>query len=159
MPFVPDTRPLTQEEVNGLRVNMVMPTVILAVIALVVAGMTIAIVVPMWDRPFIPWFAGGAALLLVAVGAAVGLHVRNNAGDLRDGVAQVRTGRVLSKRRTTGDAPYTFYVTVDGVGEVIVWGADWDRMAEHESYTIAFSPRTRRVWSVDCPAKLEHSST
>ena len=154
MPFVPATRPLTQEEINGLRINTVMPTVMLAVIALVAVGLTAAIVVPMWDRPFIPWFAAGAALLLVGVAAAVGLHVRNNAGDLRDGVAQVRTGRVVSTRRTKGDAPYTFYVTVDGVGEVIVWGADWDRMTEHESYTIAFSPRTRLVWSVDDTAKL-----
>ena len=94
------------------------------------------------------WFASAALLLLLTTAVFVWLHVRNNAGDLRDGVAQVRTGRLTSKRRTKGDAPYTFYATIDGVGEVIVWGADWEKMTEQQSYTIAFSPRTRRVWTV-----------
>jgi hypothetical protein len=150
VPFTPQVaaRPLTPEEINGLRVNMVMPVVIMAGVALVVIVMTLFVVVPMWDRPLIKWFAGAAALLVTATFVAVGMHVRNNTGDLRDGVAQLRTGRLLSKRRTKGDAPYTFYATIEGVGEVIVWGADWERMTDQQVYTIAFSPRTRRVWTV-----------
>jgi hypothetical protein len=150
VPFAPQqsTRRLTQEETNGLRVNMVMPVAVIAAIGVVALIMTIAIVVPNWDRPLIKWFFGMAAVLLIAVAIAVWVHVRNNAGDLRDGVAQVRTGRVLSKRRT-GRAPYTFYATIDGTGELIVWGADYEKMIEQQAYTVSFSPRTRRVWTVE----------
>ena len=87
MPFAPDTRPLTQEEINGLRVNMVMPTIMIAAIGLGVIVIAALVVLPMWDRPFIKWFASAALLLLLTTAVFVWLHVRNNAGDLRDGVA------------------------------------------------------------------------
>jgi hypothetical protein len=149
VPFAPSpsTRPLSTEEINALRVNTVMPVVVILVVMVVAMVMTLFIVLPLWDRPFVKVFASAIGLLLTAVAIAVGMHVRNNLGDLRDGVAQVRSGRLLSKRQT-GRAPYTFYATIEGAGEVIVWGADYANMAEQSSYTIAFSPRTRRAWSV-----------
>lgn len=149
VPFAPQpsSRPLSAEEANALRVNIVMPVVVTLVIMAVALVMTLLIVLPMWNSPFVTVFAGAIGLLLTAVAIAVWMHVRNNLGDLRDGVAQVRSGRLLSKRQT-GRAPYTFYATIEGTGEVIVWGADYANMAEQSSYTIAFSPRTRRAWSV-----------
>lgn len=124
VPFAPhqSSRPLTLEEINGLKVNTFMPVLMIAGMALVTVIIAAFIVVPMWNAPFIRWFAGAAMLLLIAVSVFVWMHVRNNMGDLRDGVAQVRTGRLISKRRTYGDAPYTHYATIEGAGEVIVWG-------------------------------------
>lgn len=149
MPFQehPTSRPLDATETNALRVNVFMPVMVVAVIILVAAVMTALIVIPMWDRPFVKWFGLAVALLLTAVVIAVLMHVRNNLGDLRDGVAQVRSGRVTNKRQT-GRSPYTFYATIEGTGELIVWGADYEKMQIGESYTVAFSPRTRRAWTV-----------
>lgn len=150
MPFappLPSSRPLSIEEINALRVNVVMPVVVIGAIMLVTIAMVLMIVVPLWEAPFVKGFVAVAALLLIAMVIAVGMHIRNHLGDLRDGVAQIRTGRLTAKRQT-GRAPYTFYATIDGTGEVIVWGADYQKMTEGAAYTVAFSPRTRRTWSV-----------
>lgn len=149
MPFADQrtSRPLDQSEINALRVNVVMPTAVIAIILLVALVMFGLIVLPMWNSPFVKWFVGAVGLLFAAMLVAVTMHVRNNLGDLRDGVAQIRTGKVAAKRQT-GRAPYTFYVTIEGTGELIVWGADYEKMAQGDTYTVAFSPRTRRVWTV-----------
>jgi Kef-type K+ transport system membrane component KefB len=149
MPFAPppSSRPLSLEETNALRVNTVMPVVVILIIMAIALVMTMFMVLPLWDRPLVKVFASVVGLLLTATAIAVWMHVRNNLGDLRDGVAQVRSGRLLSKRQT-GRAPYTFYATIEGTGEVIVWGSDYANMTEQSSYTVAFSPRTRRAWSV-----------
>jgi hypothetical protein len=149
VPFAPSpsSRPLSVEEVNALRVNVIMPVVVVVVIMAIALVMTLLIVLPMWNSPFVKAFMAAIGLLFTAMAVAVWMHVRNNLGDLRDGVAQIRSGRLLSKRQT-GRAPYTFYATIEGTGEVIVWGADYAKMTEQSSYTIAFSPRTRRTWTV-----------
>ena len=150
MPIAPQqsSRQLTLEEINALKVNVMMPVAVIAAIAVVALFLIGVIVLPLWNRPFIKPFAMAAGLLLTAIAVAVWMHVRNNLGDLRDGVAQVRTGRV-SGRRQSGRAPYTFYLTLDGIGEVIVMGADYQRMKNGEVYTIAYSPRINRVWTAE----------
>ena len=150
MPFPEQrsTRPLDASEINALRVNVFMPVAIMVVVLFVALVLTRLIVVTMWERPFVKWFGVVVLALLAAQVVAVVMHIRNNLGDARDGVAQVRTGRVTAKRQT-GRAPYTFYATIEGTGELIVWGADYERMKEGSAYTVAFSPRTRRVWTVE----------
>lgn len=147
-PITQTSRPLTIEETNALRVNVLMPTAVIGVIGLVAVIMFALIVLPMWERPLIKWFAGAVGLLMLAMVIAVWMHVRNNLGDLRDGVVQLKSGRLTSKRHT-GRSPYTFYATLEGVGEVIVWGADYEKMTEQSSYRVALSPRTRRAWTVE----------
>ena len=150
MPFPPGStsRALTQEEANALKVNVIMPVAVMAAVMFAAMVMTAIIVLPLWDRPFVKVFAGLVGLLLTATCVAVWMHVRNNLGDLRDGIAQIKTGRVTA-RRQTGRAPYTFYVTLDGIGEVIVMGADYDRMKDGTTFTIAYSPRINRVWTAE----------
>src|SRR5262245_26927620 len=67
MPFPLSTRPLTQEEINGLRVNTIMPVVIIAGIAFVAVLMTLFIVVPMWKAPLVKWFVAAVAILLTTM--------------------------------------------------------------------------------------------
>lgn len=150
MPFpqTATTRPLAEDERNWLRANVVLPVAFVAVMVAILAGMSMLLVWPLWDRPLLKVFAGAEALLFAGLAWAVWMHVGNNRGDLADGVAQVRRGRVVARRRT-GRAPHSYYLTIEGAGEVIVMGDVYERVADGTVCVVAFSPRTRKAWTVD----------
>lgn len=93
-------------------------------------------------------FVGIGGLLLVGMVIAVVMHVRNNSSDLRRGVADVVTARLTGKRET-GRSPKTLYADFDGTGSLIAPSDVYAAMEIGRTYRIAYSPRTRRLWSAD----------
>jgi hypothetical protein len=139
--------PLTTEQRNWLRANTILPTVFLAATLVLLGGMFVLIFAPVLSHPAVKIFAGIAALLLVAACMAVALHIRNNRADLRRGTTTVARARLQRKHRTSR-APYTFYAVFEGIGQVIVMGETYERLAEGETFEVTFSPHTRKAWSV-----------
>jgi hypothetical protein len=151
VPFAPQqsSRPLLPSEIQTLRVQRILPVVMLAVIMLLmalIAGFVIAIA---WARlPAMRWFAGGVVLLFVGTIVAAYLHMRAARADISAGVAQIKTGRVI-KKRTGGDGSTWYYTTLDGIGEVEVSREQYETMIIGSNYTVSYSPRISRAWTVD----------
>lgn len=142
------TAPLTVEQRNWLWVNAILPT---AFAVPLIAGMGGVLLFLRWrfgNAPFMTIFVALGALLLVAITAAVVLHVANNARDVRAGVALVGVGRLVA-RRDTGRSPRTHYATFDVIGEVIVPYEIYVRLESGHRYRVVFSRHTRRCWSAE----------
>lgn len=125
-----------------------MPVVMLAVIAAMLTGIAAVVIAAAWNRvPTMRWLA--LVLVLVEGGAVVLAvkHVRASREDISEGVAQIRSGRA-TKKRTSGLGSTWHYVTLDGIGEVEVTRQQYDGMAIGTTYTVSFSPRVKRAWTV-----------
>jgi hypothetical protein len=143
------TAPLTIEQINWLRVNAIMPVIFIVVIVAGLATLFGCFFGQALDRPFVKGFVVISGLLLLAVAAAVALHVRNNWADLRLGVAQVRRARLTGKRASAGSrGGYTFYAEFEQVGAVIVMGDIYEPLVVGQIYEVTYSPRTRKGWGV-----------
>ena len=126
-----------------------MPVLILAVIMTMMGVIASVVIFVAWQSvPAARWFA--AALMLLFGGLIVGarLHMRAARADITEGVAQIRTGRA-TKKRTGGNRVTWYYATVETIGEVEVTRAQYDAMAIDSVYTVSFSPRVRRAWTVE----------
>lgn len=143
------TAPLTIEQINWLRVNAIMPVIFVLVIVGGLALLFSCFFGQFLDRPFVKGFAVIGGLLLLAVAAAVALHVRNNWADLRMGVAQVRRARLTGKRASAGSrGGYTYYAEFEQVGAVIVMGDIYEPLVVGQTYVVTYSPHTRKGWRV-----------
>ena len=142
------TVPLTIEQRNWLRANVVLP--------LVAVWGALGVMVL-----FFSCFFGGAlvytigkvfavvlALLAAGLLAATWLHVRGNLRDLRLGVAQVSTARLLS-RTSTGHSPRSFYLELEGVGSVTVMADQYEGLVDGGLYRVTYSPHTRKGWTIE----------
>jgi hypothetical protein len=143
------TAPLTIEQINWLRVNAVMPVIFVLVIVGGLATLFLCFFSQFLDRPFVKGFVVVGGLLLLAVAAAVALHVRNNWADLRMGVAQVRRARLTGKRASAGSrGGYTYYADFEQVGAVIIMGDVYEPLVVGQTYHVTYSPHTRKGWRV-----------
>ena len=142
------TRSLTLEQQNWLKVNAFLPVITIVVILAILAAIFICLFTGFTGVPFLPIFIGFAGLILLGVIISTVMHVYNHFMDLNDGVAQVRTGRLLHKHATSR-APRTFYAEFEGAGTVIVMGDIYEKLEEGQTYKVIFSPRTRRGWQVE----------
>lgn len=142
--------PLTNEQRMWLRANALLPTVFLAAMLVIIAGIFALVAGPLLSHPVVRVFAGIVGVLLLAVCIAVAKHVRNNRADLRRGTATIARARLDTKHQTTR-APYTFYAVFDDVGQVIVMGNVYEQLVEGETYEITFSPHTRKAWGLSFP--------
>jgi len=126
-----------------------MPIVLLAAILLMMTFIAGLVIVTAWNRiPVMRWFAGLVVVVEIAAVVLAIKHVQASRADLEEGRAQIRIGRVTSKR--TGGRPSTWhYATLDGIGEVEVTTEQFNAMAIGSSYTVSFSPRICRAWTVE----------
>lgn len=126
-----------------------MPVVILGVIMVMMAVIASLILFAAWARvPATRWFAAGLALLYVGlIGAAI-LHMRAARADISEGVAQIKTGRATAQR-TGGRRVTWYYTTFEGVGEVEVTREQYEAVATGSPYTVSYSRRVRRAWTID----------
>ncbi len=142
------TRPLTLEQQNWLRVNAYLPVMMILMLIGVLGGIFLCLFINFAESTFVRIFAGLAGLIVVLVLIATGIHSYNNFMDMRDGVAQVRVGRLTGKRET-GRAPKTFYAEFENAGSIIVMGDVYEKLEQGQTYKVTFSPRTRRGWEVE----------
>lgn len=126
-----------------------MPVVILGVIMVMMAVIASLILLAVWERvPAARWFAGGLLLLYAGlIGAAI-LHMRAARADIADGVARIKSGR-LTHKRTGGRRVTWYYTTLDGIGEVEVSREQYDAVVIGSTYTVSYSPRVHRAWTID----------
>ena len=126
-----------------------MPVVILAVIMVMMAVIASLFILAAWDRmPAVRWFAGGLVVLFACLIVGAKLHMRTTRADITDGTAQIKTGRALTQR-TGGRRVTWYYTTFEGVGEVEVTREQYEAVTMGSAYTVTYSPRVRRAWSVD----------
>lgn len=142
------TRPLTLEQQNWLRVNAYLPVMMILMLIGVLGGIFLCLFINFVESTFVRIFAGLAGLIVVLVLIATGIHSYNNFMDMRDGVTQVRVGRLTGKRET-GRAPKTFYAEFENAGSIIVMGDVYEKLEQGQTYKVTFSPRTRRGWEVE----------
>lgn len=141
------TRPLTLEQQNWLRVNAYLPVMMILMLIGVLGGIFLCLFINFAESTFVRIFAGLSGLIVALVLIATGIHSYNNFMDMRDGVTQVRVGRLIGKRET-GRAPKTFYAEFENAGSIIVMGDVYEKLEQGQTYKVAFSPRTRRGWDV-----------
>lgn len=126
-----------------------MPVVMLTVIMAMIAVIASLFIFVAWDRiPATKWFAGAVVLLFAGLIAAAMMHMRAARGDITEGAAHIKTGRAV-KKRTGGRGSTWYYVTLDGVGEVEVLREQYDAVAIGSAYTVSYSPRVHRAWTVE----------
>jgi hypothetical protein len=142
------TTPLTIEQKNWLRTNTFLPVIMLAVMLLIIIGIFACIFTGMAGNPIFIGFAVLVGILIMAVLVATGLHIYNNAMDLKDGVAQVRTAKLMRKHETSR-APRTFYAEFQDIGDVIIMYDIYEKLEIGNLYQVTYSPRTKRGWSVE----------
>ena len=126
-----------------------MPVVMLVVVLAMMTFIAGIVIVTAWNRiPGMRWLA--VLMVVVEAGAVVAAtrHVRASREDIIEGVAQIRTGRVTNKR-TGGRGSTWHYTTLDGIGEVEVSRDQYQAMAMGSVYTVSFSPRIKRAWTVE----------
>jgi hypothetical protein len=151
VPFAPQqsSRPLLPSEIQTLRVQRILPVVMLAVIMAVMALIAAFVIAIAWARvPLMRWFAGGVVLLFVALIVGAHLHMRAARADIADGLAQIKAGRA-TKKRTGGDGSTWYHATLEGIGEVEVSREQYEAVVIGSSYTVSYSPRVRRAWTVE----------
>ena len=125
-----------------------MPVVILALSMAMTAVIVSLVVFVAWQRlPAIRWFAGGVVLLFAGLVVAARMHLRAARADIAEGVAHIKTGRATHKR--TGGRFTWYYTTVEGIGEVEVTREQYDAVVIGSAYTVSYSPRVHRAWTVD----------
>lgn len=144
------TIPLTPEQLNWLRVNTILPILILLPILAGVVLMLFCVGGRFLNQPFVRGFALIVGLLLLGVGVAVVLHVRSHGADARAGVAQVRTAQLVRKRMTS-QSPRVFYAEFEQIGSIKVMYELYQPLIEGQTYRVTYSPQTRRGWSVEPP--------
>lgn len=142
------TRPLTLEQQNWLRVNAYLPVMMILMLIGVLGGIFLCLFINFAESTFVRIFAGLSGLIVVLVLIATGIHSYNNFMDMRDGVTQVRVGRLIGKRET-GRAPKTFYAEFENAGSIIIMGDVYEKLEQGQTYKVTFSPRTRRGWDVE----------
>lgn len=142
------TRPLTLEQQNWLRVNAYLPVMMILMLIGVLGGIFLCLFINFAESTFVRIFAGLSSLIVALVLIATGIHSYNNFMDMRDGVTQVRVGRLTGKRET-GRAPKTFYAEFENAGSIIVMGDVYEKLEQGQTYRVTFSPRTRRGWDVE----------
>lgn len=142
------TRPLTLEQQNWLRVNAYLPVMMILMLIGVLGGIFLCLFINFAESTFVRIFAGLSGLIVALVLIATGIHSYNNFMDMRDGVTQVRVGRLTGKRET-GRAPKTFYAEFENAGSIIVMGDVYEKLEQGQTYRVTFSPRTRRGWDVE----------
>ncbi|MFN8411361.1 MAG: hypothetical protein U0Z26_03135 [Anaerolineales bacterium] len=142
------TAPLTPEQQNWLRTNTYLPVIVLAIVLLFLVGIFICLFVGLAGNPFFIGFTILAGILLLAVTAAVGLHIYNHAMDLKDGVAQICTAKLIRKHETSR-APRTFYAEFEEVGSVTVTYEDYEKLENSKLYRVTYSPHTKRGWKIE----------
>lgn len=151
MPFAPQqsSRPLLPSEIQTLRIQRVMPVVLLAGIMAMLGMIVLFFLVIAWERiPATKWFAGGVALLYVVLIVAAIRHMRAARADLVDGTARIGTGRATGKR-TSGRRSTWYYTTFDSLGELEVTREQYQAIAIDSAYTVSYSPRVSRAWTVE----------
>lgn len=142
------TRPLTLEQQNWLRVNAYLPVMMILMLIGVLGGIFLCLFINFAESTFVRIFAGLSGLVVALVLIATGIHSYNNFMDMRDGVTQVRVGRLTGKRET-GRAPKTFYAEFENAGSIIIMGDVYEKLEQGQTYKVTFSPRTRRGWDVE----------
>lgn len=142
------TRPLTLEQQNWLRVNAYLPVMMILMLIGVLGGIFLCLFINFAESTFVRIFAGLSGLIVALVLIATGIHSYNNFMDMRDGVTQVRVGRLIGKRET-GRAPKTFYAEFENAGSIIIMGDVYEKLEQGQTYKVTFSPRTRRGWDVE----------
>ncbi len=151
MPFTPQqtSRLLLPSEIQTLRVQRVMPVLILAVIMSMMAAIALFFILIAWDRvPAVRWLAGALPLLFAGLIIAAILHMRAARADIAAGVARIETGAARSQR-TGGRRVTWYYTTFDRIGEVEVSREQYEAVAIGSGYTVSYSPRVSRAWTVD----------
>ena len=142
------TTPLTVEQRNWLKTNTFLPVIFLVITLMVLAGIFTCLFVGFAGNPIFIGFTVIAGILVLAVLAATGLHIYNNAMDLKAGVAQVRTAKLIRKHETSR-APRTFYAEFEDIGTVIIMYEIYEKLQDGNMYRVVYSPHTRKGWSVE----------
>jgi hypothetical protein len=142
------TIPLTPEQRNWLKTNTFLPVIFLAVTLAILAGIFACLFTGFAGNPIFIGFTVIAGILVLAVLAATGLHIYNNAMDLKAGVAQVRTAKLIRKHETSR-APRTFYAEFEDVGTVIIMHEIYEKLQNGNVYRVVHSPHTKKGWSVE----------
>jgi hypothetical protein len=139
--------PLTNDQRMWLRLNVILPTSLMAIVLMLFTGLFLVFFRSLPSHPMIRGLSWAAAALLVLVLLGVAYHVRNNRLDLARGTASVAIVRLL--RKTTGNGSrHTFHAHFDSIGRVVVGMDQYERLTENETYRVTFSPRTRKGWEV-----------
>jgi hypothetical protein len=68
--------------------------------------------------------------------------------DLKDGMAQVRTAKLIRKYETAR-APRTFYAEFEEIGTVIIMYEIYETLQNGNVYRVVYSPNTKKGWSVE----------
>lgn len=139
---------LTPEQQNWLKTNTFLPVIFLAVTLAILAGIFACLFTGFAGNPIFIGFTVIAGILVLAVLAATGLHIYNNAMDLKAGVAQVRTAKLIRKYETSR-APRTFYAEFEDVGTVIIMHEIYEKLQDGNVYRVVYSPHTKKGWSVE----------
>jgi hypothetical protein len=125
-----------------------MPVMILAMIMVMMAAIVSFMLVITWQRiPAAKWFGGGVALLFAGAIVAGILHMRAALADITAGQALIKTGRATNKR-TAGRGDMWHYTTFENVGEVEVTREQYEAVAIGSPYSVSYSPRVSRAWTV-----------
>lgn len=150
MDTVANTRPLTAKQTNWLRVNAYLPPLVLLGVLFVCIASSACLLTTFPGTPFLVGFAAAAGVILLAVAALTLLYAYRNYMDLRDGVAQVRTAHLVGKRRhKPARSMPRYYLRFDGLDEMEAAPETFDRLSEGSTYTVIYSPRTRRCWDAE----------
>lgn len=144
----PTTTPLTPEQRAWLKTNTAFPVGVFGVILVGNLLLGACLIKPFLDKPFAKIAIGTGGLLLIGACIAVGLHVWNNSADLRLGVAQIRTARLI-KKHATSHAPRTFYAEFEAIGTLIVQNDDYQILTDNAAYHITYSPHIKWAWQVE----------
>jgi len=144
------TRPLTVEQSNRLRVNSLLPVGVTLTIVVPFSLVLGAIFVTFPNIPILRMFSLVGIVLLLLVLLAVTLHIRNNLLDLKDGVCQIITEK-LTQKRETGRAPKSFYGDFEQTGSLVLAANVYQQLEVGVTYQVSFSPRTRLAWDVKAP--------
>lgn len=142
------TVPLTSEQRNWLKTNTFLPVIFLGITLAILASIFACLFAGFAGNPIFIGFTVIAGILVLAVLAATGLHIYNNAMDLKAGVAQVRTAKLIRKHETSR-APRTFYAEFEDVGTVIIMYEIYEKLHDGNTYRVVYSPHTKKGWSVE----------
>lgn len=145
-----DTRPLTAEQINWLRVNAYLPPLVLLGTLFVCGASSICMLTAFPETPFLIGFVAAAGVLALAITALTLLYAYRNYLDLRDGVAQVRAARLIGKqRRKSARNMPRYYLRFEGLDELETLPETFDRLSEGDACTVIYSPRVRRCWDAE----------
>ncbi len=147
-----NTRPLTVEQANWLRVNAFLPPFVLLGILFFCVASSACLLTTFPGAPFLVGFVVAASVILLAVAALALLHAYRNYRELRDGVAQMRIARLNGKRRykPSRNAP-RYYLRFEGLDELETLPETFEKLSEGNTYTVIYSARIRRCWDAETP--------